>query len=168
MYEDLSLYIDGEFLKGEGRKEQDVYNPATDEVVGKLPHASKADLDLALASAQKAFHSWRKSSPLERSRILRKVGELSTAKAHYAARELTKIPGVRLRFDAPFFKEFALQLPKSPERVIKRLLKDRLLAGVPLKAFDRAYKDCLLVAVTEKRTKDEIDAYAAALAAAVA
>ncbi len=101
-------------------------------------------------------------------RGLRKVGELSTAKAHYAARELTKIPGVRLRFNAPFFKEFTLQLPKSPERVIKRLLKDRLLAGVPLKGFDRAYKDCLLVAVTERRTKGEIDAYAAALAAAVA
>jgi glycine cleavage system pyridoxal-binding protein P len=52
--------------------------------------------------------------------------------------------------------------------VVKRLLKDRLLAGVPLKGFDRAYKDCLLVAVTEKRTKEEIDAYAAALGAAVA
>ena len=71
-------------------------------------------------------------------RGLRKVGELSTAKAHYAARELTKIPGVSLRFAAPFFKEFTLQLPKSPERVIKRLMKDRLLAGVPLKTFDRA------------------------------
>jgi glycine dehydrogenase subunit 1 len=101
-------------------------------------------------------------------RGLRKVGELSTAKAHYAARELANVPGVRLRFDAPFFKEFTLQLPRSPERVIKRLQKDRLLAGVPLKGFDRAYKDCLLVAVTEKRTKEEIDAYAAALAAAVA
>src|SRR6476661_320435 len=101
-------------------------------------------------------------------RGLRKVGELSTAKGHYAARELTKIPGVRLRFAAPFFKEFTLQLPKAPERVIKRLLKDRMLAGVPLKGFDRAYKDCLLVAVTEKRTREEIDAYAAALAAAVA
>src|SRR6266852_1718025 len=101
-------------------------------------------------------------------RGLRKVGELSTAKAHYAARELSKIPGVRLRFTAPFFKEFTLQLQKSPERLVKRLMKDRLLAGVPLKGFDRAYKDCLLVAVTEKRTKEEIDAYAAALAAAVA
>jgi len=101
-------------------------------------------------------------------RGLRKVGELSTAKAHYAARELTKVPGVSLRFGAPFFKEFTLKVPKSPERVIKRLMKDRLLAGVPLKGFDRAYKDCLLVAVTEKRTKEEIDAYAAALAAAVA
>jgi len=101
-------------------------------------------------------------------RGLRKVGELSTAKAHYAARELTKVPGVSLRFGAPFFKEFTLKVPKSPERVIKRLMKDRLLAGVPLKGFDRAYKDCLLVAVTERRTKDEIDAFADALAKAVA
>ena len=46
-------------------------------------------------------------------RGLRKVGELSTAKAHYAARELAKVPGVRLRFGAPFFKEFTLLLPRS-------------------------------------------------------
>ncbi len=99
---------------------------------------------------------------------LRKVGELSTAKAHYAAEAFAKIPGVALTFKAPFFKEFALTLPKSPERVVKRLIKDKILAGVPLKTLDRAYKDCLLVAVTEKRTRDDIDAYAAALAAAVA
>src|SRR5207237_3863223 len=99
---------------------------------------------------------------------LRKVGELSTAKAHYAAEAFAKIPGVALTFKAPFFKEFALTLPKSPERVVKRLIKDKILAGVPLKTLDRTYKDCLLVAVTEKRTRDDIDAYAAALAAAVA
>jgi glycine dehydrogenase subunit 1 len=101
-------------------------------------------------------------------RGIRKVGELSVAKAHYAAMAFSKVPGVRLRFGAPFFKEFTLQLPKAPDRVVKRLAKDRILAGLPLKAFDRQYKDCLLVAVTEKRTRDEIDAYAAALAVAVA
>jgi glycine dehydrogenase subunit 1 len=100
-------------------------------------------------------------------RGLRKVGELSVAKAHYAAKTFTAIPGIRLRYGAPFFKEFTLQLPKSPERIVKRLTKEKILAGVPLKALDRAHKDCLLVAVTEKRTKHEIDAYAAALAAAV-
>jgi glycine dehydrogenase subunit 1 len=99
---------------------------------------------------------------------LRRVGELSTAKAHYAATELGKVPGVRLRFGAPFFKEFVLELPKSPERIVRRLLKDRILAGVPLKSFDRAYRNGLLVAVTEKRTREEIDAFAAALAKAVA
>jgi len=99
---------------------------------------------------------------------LRKVGELSLAKAHYAAAEFAKVPGVRLRFPAPFFKEFTLQLPKSPERIVRRLMKDKILAGVPLKAFDRQYKDCLLVAVTEKRTREEIDRYCRTLATAVA
>ena len=89
MYEDLSLYINGQFLKGGGRREQDIVNPATDEVVGKLPHATQEDLDLALASAQKAFQSWRKSSPMERSRVLRKVGELARARANDIGRNIT-------------------------------------------------------------------------------
>jgi len=97
-----------------------------------------------------------------------RVGELSAAKAHYAAERLSRVPGVSLRFTAPFFKEFTLRLPKSPERVVARLAKQRMLAGVPLKSFDRHLGDCLLVAVTEKRTKDEIDAFADALAKAVA
>ncbi|HET7548576.1 MAG TPA: NAD-dependent succinate-semialdehyde dehydrogenase [Usitatibacter sp.] len=89
MYEDLSLYIDGEFLKGGGRREQEIRNPATGEVIGKLPHASKEDLDRALAAAQKAFRSWRRSSPVERSRILRKVAELSRARAQEIGRNIT-------------------------------------------------------------------------------
>jgi len=97
-----------------------------------------------------------------------RVCELSMAKAHYAADRLTKIPGVTLRFEAPFFKEFTLKLPKPAERVAARLVKQKILAGVPLKAFDRKLADCLLVAVTEKRTKEEIDAFADALAKAVA
>jgi glycine dehydrogenase subunit 1 len=101
-------------------------------------------------------------------RGLVRVGELSTAKAHYAAERLAQVPGVSLRFGAPFFKEFALKLPKSPERVVARLAKQGILAGVPLKTFDRALGDCLLVAVTEKRTKAEIDAFADALGKAVA
>ncbi len=99
---------------------------------------------------------------------LRRVGELSTAKAHYAAGELARIPGVRLRYGAPFFKEFTLDLPKAPERVARRLVRDRILAGVPLKAFDRTLKSALLVAVTERRTREEIDALVAAVARAVA
>ena len=101
-------------------------------------------------------------------RGLVEVGELSAAKAHYAAERLTKIPGVSLRFPAPFFKEFTLKLPVSPDRVVGKLLKQRILGGVPLKRFDKTLADCLLVAVTEKRTRAEIDAFADALAKAVA
>ena len=95
---------------------------------------------------------------------LQRVGELSTAKAHYAAEQLTKIPGVSLRFAQPFFKEFTLRLPKSPATVVARLAKRRILPGVPLRTYDRTLADSLLVAVTEQRTREEIDAYTAALA----
>ena len=89
MYQDLALYIDGEFIQGGDRREQDVVNPATGEVLGKLPHASRADLDRALAAAQRAFESWKKTSPLERSRILRKVAELARERAQDIGRNLT-------------------------------------------------------------------------------
>lgn len=89
MYEALSLYIDGEFLEGEGRVEQDVFDPATGERLGRLPHASRADLDRALAAAQRAFESWRTVSPMARGAILRKVGELSRARAKEIGRNIT-------------------------------------------------------------------------------
>ena len=76
-YPQLSLYIDGEFIHGGGRKEQDILNPATNEVIGKLPHATKEDLDRALAAAARAFESWKKTSPMERSKVLRRVAELA-------------------------------------------------------------------------------------------
>ncbi len=98
---------------------------------------------------------------------LRKVATLSTAKAHYAAEVLARVPGVSRAFPAPFFKEFVLRLPKSPDRVLHALRKRKILGGVALKPFERTLKDGLLVAVTETRTRAEIDQYAEALAAVV-
>jgi succinate-semialdehyde dehydrogenase/glutarate-semialdehyde dehydrogenase len=89
MYEDLCLYIDGEFIKGGGRREQDVMNPATGDLIGKVPHATTADLDRALAAAQRAFDAWKTVSPLEKSRVLRKVGELTRERAGAIGRNIT-------------------------------------------------------------------------------
>jgi succinate-semialdehyde dehydrogenase/glutarate-semialdehyde dehydrogenase len=89
MYPTLSLYIDGQFIHGGGRKEQDVFNPATNEVIGKLPHASREDLDLALKAAERAFQGWRKSSPMERSKVLRKAAELARERAQEIGRHIT-------------------------------------------------------------------------------
>jgi len=89
MYANLSLYIDGKFIDANERECQDVVNPATGEIIGKLPHATKADLDCALQAAQKAFLSWRKSSPLDRSRILRRVAELTRERCEEIARNIT-------------------------------------------------------------------------------
>ena len=89
MYQNLSLYINGEFISGDGRKMQDVINPATQELLGQLPHASEADLEHALKSAQKAFETWKVSSPMERSAILRRVGQLTRDRAQEIGHNMT-------------------------------------------------------------------------------
>ncbi len=89
MYPPLSLYIDGEFIAADGRREQPVLNPATGQVIGQLPHATPADLDRALQAAARAFESWKLSSPLERGRILRRVAELTRERAQEIGQGIT-------------------------------------------------------------------------------
>lgn len=89
MYPPLYLYIDGEFIDSDQRDGQDVRDPATLEVLGILPWATQGDLDRAIESAHRAFQSWRISSPLERSGVLRKVAELARQRAHEIGRNIT-------------------------------------------------------------------------------
>src|SRR5690554_4636620 len=89
MYPTLALYIDGEFIGGENRKTQDIINPATQEVIGQLPHATRDDLDRALEAASRAFQTWRNSSPMQRAEILRKVGQLSRERAQEIGHNIT-------------------------------------------------------------------------------
>lgn len=89
MYTDLALYIDGNFIGKGARDCLEVINPATEEVIGHLPCATTEDLDRALDSAQRAFQKWRYSSPLERSRILRRVAELTRERVEEIARNIT-------------------------------------------------------------------------------
>lgn len=88
-YDRLSLYIDGEFIDGGDRRTQPVFDPATGDVLGNLPHATPADLDRALKSAERAFAAWRLESPLRRSEILRRVAALTRERAEQIGRQLT-------------------------------------------------------------------------------
>ena len=94
---------------------------------------------------------------------LREVAELCVDKAHRLAERACAVPGFRLRFDGPFFNEFALECPVPAERVRKALLKEGILGGVPLGRHGRAMKNSLLVCATERRTDDEIERFVAAL-----
>ena len=78
-------------------------------------------------------------------------------KAHYAAGEIGKLDGYELRFDAPFFKEFAVRTTRGVSAALSACRAADILGGVPLAKFDVRYEDCFLVAVTEKRTRAEID-----------
>ena len=89
MYPTLALYINGEFIEAQQRKTEPVMNPATLDLLGQLPHATQADLDRALKSAQAAFETWRHSSPMDRSEILRKVAQLCRDNAQEIGRNIT-------------------------------------------------------------------------------
>ena len=99
-------------------------------------------------------------------RGLEELGRQCAAKASYAAERLTAVDGVELLFPgAPFFKEFALRLPRAAAEVRDSLLERGFLAVVPDATGDGRV---LLVAVTERRTREEIDALARALAEVLA
>lgn len=93
MYESLQLYIDGRFLPADGRRTQEVRNPATGDILGHLPHAGTEDLDHALQSSQRAFEQWKRTSPLERSAILRRAGDLLRERAKEIGANITRDQG---------------------------------------------------------------------------
>ena len=92
MYEKLEMYVDGKWLDG-GRSGEDVLNPATAQVLGKLPHATPEDLDAALSSAAKGYEIWRKTSAYDRARIMKKAADLMRQRAEAIATILTMEQG---------------------------------------------------------------------------
>ena len=95
------------------------------------------------------------------------VADLCLQKTHYAQEKITDIPGFEPAFTAPFFKEFAVKCPVPAAEINQTLLDKGFLAGIDLGRFYPEMKDHLLLAVTEKRTKGEIDAFVQALEATI-
>ena len=94
---------------------------------------------------------------------LRELAEICVRKADYARRRLTRIPGVRLRNRMPVFNEFVIELPIDAGEAVCKLIDRGFAAGFPLGRYYPGEERSLLVALTEKRTKGEIDALANAL-----
>ena len=93
---------------------------------------------------------------------LRQAAELSTRKAHYAAEKLAAVPGLSLAFPGPFFKEFVDSLRAGPQAVLAEVGRLGYHGGIALGRWYPDLADCILIAVTEKRTKAEIDGLAEA------
>ena len=75
-YPEVSLYIDGAWCKGSTGRSQPVVNPATGDAIGSVPHATIADLDRALAAADKGFKAWKKVSAFDRYKLMRKAADI--------------------------------------------------------------------------------------------
>jgi glycine dehydrogenase subunit 1 len=91
---------------------------------------------------------------------LKETAELCTRKAHYAAEQLTSLPRVRLRFKRPFFKEFTIAVESDVSALLSRLLDRGYHGGLQLGRWYPSLSDCVSIAVTEKRTRTEIDGLA--------
>jgi len=97
---------------------------------------------------------------------LKRIATMCAASARYARQRLTAIPGVKLLSPAPTFNEFALKLPvPNAAEIVNQLIERGIAAGFPLGRYYPGLSNCLLVAVTEKRTKEEIGMLAEALEA---
>jgi glycine dehydrogenase subunit 1 len=95
---------------------------------------------------------------------LRSIAETTVRNTQYAISRLTEVGG-RLKFPGKVFGEFVLELPRDASEVQRELLGQGILAGLPLGKYGKGLENCLLVAVTEVRTKAQIDEYAAKLRA---
>src|SRR6186713_1591358 len=146
-YPELSLFIDGEWLGVQGRKSQPVINPATEEVLGQLPHASAADLDRALAAAQRAWGEWRALLPVQRGKILRKAADLMRARGEEIARIATLEMGksihetrIEVQASAEIFEWYAEEGRRAYGRVLPQRLPGQRMTIVkepvgPVAAF---------------------------------
>lgn len=87
-YSDTQLFIDGCWRDG-SKPRLPVLNPATEETIGTLAHAGQADLDEALAAAQRGFEAWRQVGALDRSKMIRRSAELLRERAETVATLMT-------------------------------------------------------------------------------
>jgi succinate-semialdehyde dehydrogenase/glutarate-semialdehyde dehydrogenase len=92
-YPDTHLFLNGEWREAAAKESLEIINPATEEVIGKVSHARKEDLDIALNAAENAFNSWKNVSAYERSKILRKAADIVRSKADQIATLMTMEQG---------------------------------------------------------------------------
>ena len=93
MYTDVKLFINGEWTAGSSGKSEPIVNPATGQVLARLAHAGPADLDEALHAADKGFKLWRKVSAYDRSKLLRKAGDIIRSRADEIGALMTQEQG---------------------------------------------------------------------------
>src|SRR5690554_6425861 len=86
-------YINGQMTAGESGQSQEVFNPATGQVSGRVALASRADVDTAVAAAAAAFPAWADTPPIRRARVMFKFLELLNAHKDELAEAITREHG---------------------------------------------------------------------------
>jgi len=92
-YPNTQLYIDGTWRDASDGRTLAVIDPSTEEEIGRVARASKADLDAALAATERGFLTWRRVAAFERSKILRNAAERLRAESAEIAAIMTAEQG---------------------------------------------------------------------------
>jgi succinate-semialdehyde dehydrogenase / glutarate-semialdehyde dehydrogenase len=126
-YPELKLYIDGEWIGAGARRLHKVVNPATGGTLGELPLVDAADLDRALAAADRGFRVWKKATADERARVLKGAAQLIRQRVDHIARVATLEEGktiaetrIEAQVTANLFEFYAEECRRTYGRVLVR------------------------------------------------
>lgn len=124
-YDPLYLFIDGNWIEASNRDTVAVINPATEATLGRLPLATAADLERALAATCSGFDVWRRTVPAERARIMKNAAALMRERTEHIAALMTQEEGKPLNESrdevlraADYFEWFAEEARRIDGRVV--------------------------------------------------